>query len=115
MMEQTEDGFVFDDHRVGHSPHDRAQRWSLTRFSQAAFVFGQDDETAEQTARPTKRRKVFKKNAMIEAKQNDSRLVSEFVPLFNGAEKPELVELRQRQFAASWATINARIQVRPRL
>lgn len=47
-------------------------------------------------------------------KHNKSRLAPEFVSLFNGAEKPELMELRQRQFAASWAAINARIQVRVR-
>lgn len=42
------------------------------------------------------------------------RFAAGFVPLFNGAEEPALVELRQRQFTASWAAIDARIQVRAR-
>ncbi|KAJ4394742.1 Origin recognition complex subunit 3 [Gnomoniopsis smithogilvyi] len=89
-MEQDEDGFLPDDHRV-------------------AFVFGQDDETA---TRPTKRRRVSKNTAAAEARQAQTHghITTEFVPLFNGAEKPELVELRQKQFAASWAAIDARIQ-----
>ncbi|KAJ4416370.1 Origin recognition complex subunit 3 [Gnomoniopsis sp. IMI 355080] len=89
-MEQTEDGFVLDDHRV-------------------AFVFGQDDEAAP---RPTKRRRVSKNVASAEARrtQTQGHILPEFVPLFNGAEKPELVQLRQKQFATSWAAIDARIQ-----
>ncbi|CAN8099299.1 unnamed protein product [Discula destructiva] len=90
-MEQDENGFVHDDHRV-------------------AFVFGQDDETA--AARPAKRRKVVEKAAAAKIRQikTQSCLTCAFVPLFDGAENPALVELRQRQFAESWAAIDARIQ-----
>ncbi|KAF3762399.1 hypothetical protein M406DRAFT_341632 [Cryphonectria parasitica EP155] len=91
-MDRDETEFVHDDHRV-------------------AFVFGQDEETAERTSRPTKRRKVSKKSAAVEPKQrHHSDSTVDFFPLFNGAEKPTLVALRQKQFAASWAAINARIQ-----
>lgn len=77
-------------------------------------MFGQDDETAA-AHRPNKRRKVSKSAAAAGTKRNQDRsgISSEFVPLLNGAEKIELVQLRQRQFAASWGAIDARIQVCP--
>lgn len=36
-----------------------------------------------------------------------------FVPLLNGAEKPEAVRLRQNLFEESWAKVDGRIQVSP--
>jgi origin recognition complex subunit 3 len=36
---------------------------------------------------------------------------SAFVPLLNGAEKSELVKLRERLFQESWAKIDERIEV----
>ena len=86
--------------------------WSINARSQASFIFGQDDET-ERLSRPAKRRKVSKKAAgSVNAKQaNRSHAGAEFVPLLNGAEKPEFVTLRQKLFADAWSAIDARIQV----
>ena len=39
---------------------------------------------------------------------------SSFVPLLNGAEKPELVQLRETLFQESWAKIDERIEVSER-
>jgi origin recognition complex subunit 3 len=36
---------------------------------------------------------------------------SSFVPLLNGAEKPELVQLREALFQESWAKVDERIEV----
>lgn len=44
-----------------------------------------------------------------------SKIVSEFVPLLHGVEKPEFVSSRQALFADAWTAIDARIQVRQTL
>ncbi|KAK7745306.1 Origin recognition complex subunit 3 [Cytospora paraplurivora] len=92
-MDHDEEGSIHDDHR-------------------AAFVFGQDEET-ERPSRPAKRRKVFNKKAAASAgAKHVSRTHpgAEFVPLLNGAEKPEFVSLRQRLFLDAWSAIDARVQ-----
>ncbi|KUI66814.1 Origin recognition complex subunit 3 [Cytospora mali] len=84
---------------------------SMMITGRAAFIFGQDDET-EQPSRPAKRRKVSKKaTAPVNAKHAARpHYGAEFVPLLNGAEKPEFVGLRQKLFVDAWSAIDARIQ-----
>ncbi|ROW16090.1 hypothetical protein VPNG_01926 [Cytospora leucostoma] len=85
-MDHDEEGSIHDDHR-------------------AAFVFGQDDET-ERPSRPAKRRKVFNKKAGALAGAKHalrSHPGAEFVPLLNGAEKPEFNVLR----ASNRSTLDA--------
>ncbi|ROV99949.1 hypothetical protein VMCG_06216 [Cytospora schulzeri] len=91
-MDNDENGFIHDDHKAS-----------------AAFVFGQDDEP---TSRPAKRRKITKKAAASVNPKHAARSYfgAEFVPLLNGAEKPEFVSLRQKLFADAWSAIDARIQ-----
>lgn len=75
-------------------------------------MFGQGDET-ERPTRPTKRRKLTKKVAASVNPKHAARshFASEFVPLLNGAERPEFVSLRQKLFVDAWSAIDARIQV----
>ncbi|KAF4946231.1 hypothetical protein FGADI_11365 [Fusarium gaditjirri] len=72
---------------------------------QVAYIFDPEDDGTRQ--KPTKRRRRSKQG------QNSSEIVqdsSAFVPLLNGAEKPELVKLRERLFQESWAKTDERIQ-----
>ncbi|KAL1870431.1 Origin recognition complex subunit 3 [Diaporthe australafricana] len=76
----------------------------------AAFIFGQDDET-DRVSHPAKRRKVSGKAAPVNSKPGvRPQIVSEFVPLLHGVEKPEFVSSRQALFADAWTAIDARIQ-----
>lgn len=58
-----------------------------------------------------KRRKVAKKAvATVDTKKARPRIFdADFVPLFNGNEKPEFAAVRHRMFTESWAAIDARI------
>lgn len=109
-MEQDDSGFTHDDHRVS-SAHFIIDSL-LTKTLQAAFIFGQDDET-DRASRPAKRRKISGKAASARSRLGTHpQPGSEFVPLFHGAENHEFVKLRQALFADAWTEIDARIQVR---
>ncbi|KND90156.1 Origin recognition complex subunit 3 [Tolypocladium ophioglossoides CBS 100239] len=84
---ETHDAFAQEDHQV-------------------AYVFDPDEDDARRQ-RPAKRRRVSK-----QARRNPDvhDLEPLFVPLLNGAEKPEAVRLRQRLFEESWAKVDGRIQ-----
>ncbi|KAH7274482.1 hypothetical protein MRS44_001193 [Fusarium solani] len=72
---------------------------------QVAYIFDPEGDGTRQ--KPAKRRRVSKQA------QEDSEAVenaSPFVPLLNGAEKPELVQLRETLFQESWAKIGDRIE-----
>lgn len=77
-------------------------------------MFNPDDDEPERVAppRPSKKRKLSSKKGggTSEPEKTIQSVLSDFVPLFNGAEKPECVSLRQRLFAQSWAAIDERIQ-----
>ncbi|POR31822.1 Uncharacterized protein TPAR_07934 [Tolypocladium paradoxum] len=89
---------------MGHE--DEAHDAFAQEDHQVAFVFDSDEDEARRQ-RPTKRRRVLKR-----AKRNSDAHGSEplFVPLLNGAERPEAVRLRQRLFEESWAKVDGRIQ-----
>lgn len=109
-MEHDDGGYSYDDHRV--SSAQLALDLLLTEALQAAFVFGQDDET-ERVSRPAKRRKISRKAAPVRSRPGvRSQPASEFVPLLHGVEKPDFVNSRQALFADAWTAIDARIQVR---
>ncbi|RSM10720.1 hypothetical protein CDV31_007096 [Fusarium ambrosium] len=72
---------------------------------QVAYIFDPEGDGTRQ--KPAKRRRVSKQA------QEASEVVenaSPFVPLLNGAEKPELVQLRETLFQESWAKIGDRIE-----
>ncbi|KAF4978044.1 hypothetical protein FZEAL_5509 [Fusarium zealandicum] len=72
---------------------------------QVAYIFGPEDDGARQ--KPSKRKRVSKgAQAATGAVEN----ASPFVPLLNGAEKHELVHLRESLFQQSWAKIDERIE-----
>ncbi|KAJ4272231.1 Origin recognition complex subunit 3 [Fusarium torreyae] len=72
---------------------------------QVAYIFDPEDNGTRQ--KPAKRRRVSKQaQEVAESVQNSSS----FVPLLNGAEKPELVQLRETLFQESWAKIDERIE-----
>lgn len=108
-MEQDDSDFTHDDHRVS-SAHFIIDSLLIENL-QAAFVFGQDDET-DRASRPAKRRKISGKAATVKSRHGTHpQPGSEFVPLFHGAENHEFVKLRQALFADAWTEIDARIQV----
>ncbi|KAF5698903.1 origin recognition complex subunit 3 [Fusarium globosum] len=72
---------------------------------QVAYIFDPDDDGTRQ--KPAKRRRRSKQGQDSAETLKDS---SAFVPLLNGAEKPELVKLRERLFQESWAKIDERIE-----
>lgn len=112
-MEHDENDLIHDDHKASIPPSYCLKNIADLLNFQAAFVFGQDDET-ERPSRPAKRRKLTKKTtaSMNPKLAAHSRFSAEFVPLLNGAEKPEFVSLRQKLFVDAWSAIDARIQVR---
>ncbi|EEU48429.1 uncharacterized protein NECHADRAFT_30596 [Fusarium vanettenii 77-13-4] len=72
---------------------------------QVAYIFDPEGDGTRQ--KPAKRRRVSKQaQEASEAVEN----ASPFVPLLNGAEKPELVQLRETLFQESWAKIGDRIE-----
>uniref|UniRef100_A0A0D2X8G7 Uncharacterized protein n=1 Tax=Fusarium oxysporum (strain Fo5176) TaxID=660025 RepID=A0A0D2X8G7_FUSOF len=77
---------------------------------QVAYVFDPEDDGTRQ--KPAKRRRRSKQGQDSAEIVKDS---SAFVPLLNGAEKPEFVKLRERLFQESWAKIDERIEVRPNI
>ncbi|KAK4131872.1 hypothetical protein BT67DRAFT_435990 [Trichocladium antarcticum] len=103
-VESSTAAFEEDDHRVayifnaGQSP------------SQSQLQVVQTAATAA-TARPAKRRKVAK-TTTIDAPKQQQAVVSgpAFPPLFNGAERPDAVQLRQDLFATAWPVLEARVQ-----
>ncbi|KAM5373823.1 hypothetical protein ACJZ2D_006785 [Fusarium nematophilum] len=70
-----------------------------------AYIFDPDDDGLRQ--KPAKRRRVSKQAQPCEETVENT---SPFVPLLNGAEKPELVHLRETLFQESWAKIEERIE-----
>ncbi|KAF5661128.1 origin recognition complex subunit 3 [Fusarium circinatum] len=72
---------------------------------QVAYIFNPEDDGTRQ--KPAKRRRRSKQGQESAEIVKDS---SAFVPLLNGAEKPELVKLRERLFQESWAKIDERIE-----
>ncbi|RKL07781.1 hypothetical protein BFJ68_g9819 [Fusarium oxysporum] len=72
---------------------------------QVAYVFDPEDDGTRQ--KPAKRRRRSKQGQDSAEIVKDS---SAFVPLLNGAEKPEFVKLRERLFQESWAKIDERIE-----
>ena len=72
----------------------------LFRSLQAAFIFNPHEDHEQQDARPVKRRKVAKKGASAKKQVQEpvKPSVSGFVPLFNGAESPRCVALREEIF-----------------
>jgi hypothetical protein len=80
------------------------------KSGQVAYIFDDRDEESRRE-RATKRRRVSKKHAS-EDKAGEAGKASFFVPLLNGAESRECVELRERLYSRSWEEIHGRIQVR---
>ncbi|KAF9781958.1 hypothetical protein IL306_012380 [Fusarium sp. DS 682] len=72
---------------------------------QVAYIFDPEDDGTRQ--KPAKRRRRSKQAQDAVETVKDS---SAFVPLLNGAEKPEFVKLRERLFQDSWAKIEERIE-----
>lgn len=60
-----------------------------------------------------KRRKVAKQAvATTETKKGRPKIFDvDFVPLFNGSEKPGFAAVRHRMFTESWAAIDTRLRV----
>ncbi|XEU98733.1 hypothetical protein FSHL1_004020 [Fusarium sambucinum] len=72
---------------------------------QVAYIFDPEhDGTQKKSA---KRKRVSRQAQKDEESIKDS---SSFVPLLNGAEKPEFVNLRETLFQESWAKVDERIQ-----
>ncbi|RBR08560.1 hypothetical protein FVER53590_01340 [Fusarium verticillioides] len=72
---------------------------------QVAYIFDPENDGIRQ--KPAKRRRRSKQGQDSAEVVKDS---SAFVPLLNGAEKSELVKLRERLFQESWAKIDERIE-----
>ncbi|KAF5675026.1 origin recognition complex subunit 3 [Fusarium heterosporum] len=72
---------------------------------QVAYIFDPEDDGSHH--KPTKRRRVSKK---AQDAQESVKNLSSFMPLLNGAEKPEFVQLRETLFQESWAKIDERIE-----
>lgn len=72
-----------------------------------AYIFDPENDGSHQKS--AKRRKVSKQNLPDPETAQDA---SPFVPLLNGAEKPEFVQLRESLFHKSWDKVNDRIEVR---
>lgn len=73
-----------------------------------AYIFDPDNE-APRHDRPSKRRRVSKAKTTA---SEFTEVQSSFLPLFNGTEKIECVQLRKKLFQDSWDMINGRIQVK---
>ncbi|KAI8690735.1 hypothetical protein NCS56_00064600 [Fusarium sp. Ph1] len=72
---------------------------------QVAYIFDPEGDGTGQ--KPAKRRRVSKQAQEVSKAVENA---SPFVPLLNGAEKPELVQLRETLFQESWAKIGDRIE-----
>ncbi|KAF4465306.1 origin recognition complex subunit 3 [Fusarium albosuccineum] len=70
-----------------------------------AYIFDPEDDGPRQ--KPAKRRRVSKQ---AQDAADTVENASPFVPLLNGAEKPELVQLRETLFQESWAKVDERIE-----
>ncbi|PFH60507.1 hypothetical protein XA68_10856 [Ophiocordyceps unilateralis] len=70
-----------------------------------AYVLDADEDESRRQ-RPTKRRKVSRQTKRSAPQPEETY----FVPLLNGAEKPECVRLRQRLFEEGWGRVEWRIQ-----
>ncbi|KAG9255112.1 origin recognition complex subunit 3 N-terminus-domain-containing protein [Emericellopsis atlantica] len=73
---------------------------------QAAYIF--DPENGETPGRPSKKRRVSKQTKVVSSTAEDSTLG--FVPLLNGAERPDFVKLRAQLYRESWGKVESRIQ-----
>lgn len=74
-----------------------------------AYIFDPyEDEKHQQ--RPSKRRRMSKQTEKTSSDTNNAS--SAFVPLLNGVEEPDFVQMRQRLFEQSWERIDGHIQVR---
>ena len=84
---------------------------------QAAYIFDPDEaeDQDHQQQRPSKKRRVGSKRRSSAksagAWESSQQAQTTFVPLLNGAERPEFVQLREKLYEESWAKIDARIQV----
>ncbi|KXJ95560.1 origin recognition complex subunit [Microdochium bolleyi] len=83
---------------------------------QAAYIFNPNDNDLDGSKRPTKRRKVSKKNPRDTAKgvsalssTKDAQSPRHFVPLSGSSEEPSTIQLRQRLFEEPWQQIEDRI------
>ncbi|KAM0299196.1 hypothetical protein ACHAPM_007960 [Fusarium culmorum] len=72
---------------------------------QVAYIFDPEDDGTQK--KPAKRKRVSRQAQKDEESIKDS---SPFVPLLNGAEKPEFVQLRETLFQESWTKVDGRIQ-----
>ncbi|GAB1311293.1 Origin recognition complex subunit 3 [Madurella fahalii] len=74
------------------------------------YVFnpGESSRDAQPGTRPAKRRRASKKDAP--KPQQRTNIGPEFTPLFNGAENPRAVRLRQELFETAWPVLEGRIQ-----
>jgi hypothetical protein len=74
---------------------------------QVAYIFDPEDDGTQKKS--VKRKRVSRQAQKDEESIKDSS--SSFVPLLNGAEKPEFVHLRETLFEESWTKVDKRIQV----
>ncbi|RGP60063.1 origin recognition complex subunit 3 [Fusarium sporotrichioides] len=72
---------------------------------QVAYIFDPEDDVTQKKS--AKRKRVPRQAQKDEESIKDS---SHFVPLLNGAEKPEFVHLRETLFQESWTKVDGRIQ-----
>jgi hypothetical protein len=113
-LEEKDGGYDQEAHQVKFCyPHRLNSGVYFDGSTQVAYIFvGRDEETRLQRA--PKRRRVSKKQALKDkAEGMDKASSSFFVPLLNGAESRECVELRERLYRRSWEKIHGRVQVRP--
>jgi origin recognition complex subunit 3 len=73
---------------------------------QVAYIFDPEDDGTQKKS--VKRKRVSRQAQKDEESIKDSS--SSFVPLLNGAEKPEFVHLRETLFEESWTKVDKRIQ-----
>ncbi|KAK4237850.1 origin recognition complex subunit 3 N-terminus-domain-containing protein [Achaetomium macrosporum] len=76
----------------------------------AAFIFNRkaDGDSAGQSTRPAKRRKVARPDAR--KPQQTSAVEPVFPPLFNGGESPAAARLRKELFETAWPILETRIK-----
>ncbi|KAL1882715.1 hypothetical protein VTK73DRAFT_1235 [Phialemonium thermophilum] len=83
---------------------------SLEEDHLTTYIFSPEDGPG-QTARPPKRRKVPKKDAISSGHPGlETKALSTFVPLFGGAEIEACVAARENLYQAAWPCIDTRIQ-----
>lgn len=112
-MADVEDNLVLqndNDHQVCRFDSINSVIAKAKLSAQPAFIFSPEDDH-EQATRPSKRRKVSKKDKST-ADAGPTKATSSFVPLFNGAESADCVAVREQLFEKAWSGIEARIQVR---